>query len=77
MSVRFALGCVFAIGLISSAFAMEASGPLSTKQNAPLIAQGLNGVRIGQADTSKKCDAGFYWTCSKSGCWCQRKGQVY
>ena len=76
MSVRFALGCVFVFGLISSAYALEASGPLSTKQRTPLT-QSLNGVRIGQADTSKRCDAGFYWTCSKSGCWCQRKGQVY
>ena len=77
MSARFALGCVFAFGLISSGVALEASGPLSTKQNAPLIGQSLNGARIGQADTSRKCADGFYWTCSKSGCWCQQKGQVY
>lgn len=76
MSARYALGCVFAFGLISSAYALEASGPLSTRQKAPL-SQSFNGVHIGQADTSRKCDAGFYWTCSKSGCWCQKNGQVY
>lgn len=77
MSTRLALGCVFAFGLISAAFALETSAPLSAIQTAPQIAHSHNGLRIAQADTSKKCDAGFYWTCSKSGCWCQQKGQVY
>ena len=77
MSVRFAFGCVLAFGLISSAFALEASDPLATKQKAPQITQSSKGVRIGQADASRKCADGFYWTCAKSGCWCQRNGQLY
>ena len=77
MRARFALGCVFALGLINSAFALEASGLLSTRQKAPQMEQTSGGTRIGQADTSKRCDTGYYWTCSKSGCWCQRKGQTY
>ena len=77
MNVRFALACIFAFGWISSTFALDASGALPTGQSLSQKAGSADGSRIGQADTSRKCADGFYWTCSKFGCWCQQKGQVY
>jgi hypothetical protein len=42
-----------------------------------LLTQSLASVRVAQADTSKKCPVGHYWTCSQFGCYCQPKGGVY
>ena len=78
MSARFAVVGLLAVGLISSAVRLEAPGPFSAGQGPlRMTAQSLKGVQIGQAETSGKCAAGYFWTCSKFGCWCQKAGQVY
>ena len=78
MRMRFALSGIVALGLIVSAFASKAVGSISQGKEVPQTTmQAFKGVRVGQADGSKKCPEGFYWTCSKFGCSCQQKGRVY
>jgi hypothetical protein len=74
MSNRIALWVIAAFSLTGSAFAAETQFFQGYYLQTNLL---INGVRVAQAEISKKCPVGYYWTCSKFTCYCQKQGHVY